>query len=757
MSLVVFPVNNKKRPIVSGWQTYSGKVNTPMYGIAVPKGVYIIDLDLYKGVTTCQVEKLLGCELDWDGALIQKTLNGGQHYAFRCDVENLIQDSDIFDLVGFDSRAAGRGYIATGKGYEDMTLLGIEVELSNPEFLPELPQSAIVKLSSQAELADDYYFDDGVFDDSLMVAISEQPLDLATEEVEMYLDLLSDDYFTDDGKWHKVGMAIAHQYSDSEEGYKIFDEFSKRSLLNYDEIQNRTRYKSFRNRPKNPITFAYVIKAAGGKAAISQKLVKSISEKVVEAKTTGELKEHMSEIANSKLDSLAADVLLKSVQKQYEVITKNKVSLPAVRKEIRKLRKEKKSGDFVDDYIYVTAHAIYLERESKAKMVGQAFNVKHNRETPADTNGDPQTACRYADNNIEIVHDTMYHPQALIANGDPIFERSGQTYFNTYTPPRIKRVPAGTTNAVDVICQHIAHLLPNPTEQDIVINYLAHNVQRPGVKIPWGILLQGIPGDGKSAFAVMMAYLLGDENTRTLDPRELLTSFTGWAVGQVMTFVEEVLIGGKSKYDTMNAFKPYVSNETVPVTRKGEDPTTAINTTNYFLFSNYQDAIPIDDGDRRYAILFSQWQNPERLAAFQMENPTYYEDLYNTIRNNPGELLDWLMTHDIPQEFLSMQRAPVTDARRRAIQLSKSTGHEQVEDALEEFADQVFGTLGELNITLLQELANNDAVMDLNSNYNDFPKDRTITKILIDMGYQASGRRGVPELGGRKCRFYKKI
>ena len=757
MSIIVFPVDDKKRPIVKGWQNYTGEVTTPMRGIKVPNGVYIIDIDLYKGVVTDDVDKVLGCEPDWNTSLLQTTLNGGKHYAFRCDNPNMLQGSDVLGIVGFDTRVAGKGYIATGDGYTDETLFGIEDALANKDFLPELPQAAIDRLTAGAAIVGELVDDD--FDNSLMLAVSSQPLDVTNDEVEQYLAMLSDEHVDDQDMWLRVGFAVHHQTGGSVEGYRLFDDFSKRSKEKYNESANRYRWKSFgENRPSNPITFASVIKAAGGRTASSQVAIKTLGEKVTQSETANELKGVMADIANANLDSLAVDVLLRAVQDKYSLIGGAKVSLPAVRKEVKSLRVDSRDGSFVDDYVYVTASAEYLERSCKAKMGQQAFNVKHNRITPVDQFGDPQPASKYADRCIEIVHDTMYHPQSLLASdGDPIFHRSGMRYFNTYTPTSVKRVPVGTTNTVDLVRAHIAHLLPNPDEQDIIINFLAHNAQRPGVKIPWGILLQGIPGDGKSVFSVMMAYILDDSNVRILDPRELGNGFTGWAVGQCMTFIEEVKISNASKYDTMNSMKPYMSNETVPVTRKGYDPITAINTTNYFMLTNYQDSIPIDNSDRRYAVFFSQWQNPDRLAEFQKANPDYYETLYSAIRNNPGELLDWLITHKIPDSFLAMQRAPLTASRSRMLELSKSVGHEQVEDALEEFGDRVIDKYGELNLTMLQDLvAATDTFDVVNGRYKDFPIKSHLGRILVEMGFQQNGRRKVGDSDRRRYTFYKK-
>ena len=171
MSLIRFPVNSEKRPTVKGWQSYTGAVNSPMWGIKVPDGVVIIDADLYKGVSTDDIDGVLLCQPDWNAALLQTTLKGGKHFAFRCDNPNIMQGSDVLGLIGFDTRVAGKGYIATGDGYKDETLFGIEDALQNKDFLPDLPHEAIESLTPGAAI-EGHLVDDFEIDNSLLIAVN---------------------------------------------------------------------------------------------------------------------------------------------------------------------------------------------------------------------------------------------------------------------------------------------------------------------------------------------------------------------------------------------------------------------------------------------------------------------------------------------------------------------------------------------------------------------------------------------------------
>ena len=62
-ALIKFPLRANKSPGVDNgvsWKTYTGAVTTSIYGIAVPDGVFIIDIDLYKGIALAEGNALLG-------------------------------------------------------------------------------------------------------------------------------------------------------------------------------------------------------------------------------------------------------------------------------------------------------------------------------------------------------------------------------------------------------------------------------------------------------------------------------------------------------------------------------------------------------------------------------------------------------------------------------------------------------------------------------------------------------------------------
>ena len=709
--ITTFPLTAKRSPACEGdWRDYQGEVKTALYGVAVPDGVIVLDVDTYKGVTVGDVEHVLGCLLDWEGAELQRTLHGGGHYAFRVGAGlNLKNGKDVLGCKGFDTRSAGKGYIATGEGYEGLGLVSVVEALGDPEWFPWLPSEAVARLDAGAVEEDDF----------LNMVVS-QPLDIDQGEVELYMSKLTAQNADED--WLTVMFGLWHQCEGEAWGWELFDTFSRLCPEKYNERQNRNRWDSCgKSSGSNRITFASVINLVGGRSVVELDKFELLKGRVVGCSGQEELREVVREVAAFKMDTINTAVMIKALMKQFKVVLGETFTEAQIRK-VLKTAKGNGGGDYYEDYIFLTSSGEYMQRETKMTMGPRAFDVRHGRDTPCDGEGNPQSATYFVNDKIECVHDGMYAPVF-----DDVFTYAGVDYFNTYKPTDLKRVENGKTDIVDRILGHIAHLLPKEEEQQLIINYLAHNVQFPGKKLQWSVVLQGVQGDGKSFLAEMMKHVLGASNCRTVTVESLDEKFTPWAEGSCMVFIEELKLDNYKKYETLNKLKPYIANPTVSVRRMQKDVYEAINTTNYFALTNFKDALPIDDNDRRYCVLFSQWQSSEKLMAWLAHNPDYYSNLYDDMRENAGEILDYLLCHKIPDSFLSLNRAPNTDAKKQMISIAKSDDWLLVEDALEEFK---CWDINEhvVNITKLNELVSNS----FESDYSQFPKTNRLKNTLLD-------------------------
>ena len=250
-----FPCSANKVPAVGkgvDWKVvanlYPDQMQWPsgVVGVPVPPGVTVIDLDTYKGVTRERVERALGCALPWDAALIQHTQSGGEHYAFAADWDAR-QDSDLFkdDIgKGFDTRCGGRGYIATGAGYQ-WAGNGLLALAYPGVMLPRLPDAARPALERvQREVT------------STELPQGDRDLDLIREA----LRHINADCSR--SEWVSTGMALKHHFHDKQDiGFALFREWSEYAADRLDYETLEPQWESFKvsNTDGASVTIATVI------------------------------------------------------------------------------------------------------------------------------------------------------------------------------------------------------------------------------------------------------------------------------------------------------------------------------------------------------------------------------------------------------------------------------------------------------------------------------------------------------------------
>jgi len=229
--------------------------------------------------------------------------------------------------------------------------------------------------------------------------------------------------------------------------------------------------------------------------------------------------------------------------------------------------------------------------------------------------------------------------------------------------------------------------------------------------------------------------LLGS-NAKSLDPSALGERFTGWAHGAVVNIVEEIRIKGDDKWRIMDRLKPFITNSMIQIEEKGRDHRTVPNFTNYLLLTNYKDALPITNDDRRFCVMYGRIQNESELFDYfggREATGDYFENLFSTSETHAGALKTFLMSYPISADFKASGRAPDTNSRRLMIQASVSPEQCTVEDLINKHeCGVVNGRI--LDVTWLAKLCEPDGDM--------LPPTRTLGHILSDMGYsQIDGRR----------------
>lgn len=269
---------------------------------------------------------------------------------------------------------------------------------------------------------------------------------------------------------------------------------------------------------------------------------------------------------------------------------------------------------------------------------------------------------------LEFVDAKAFHP-----GKDRVFRNQrGATFLNLYSPLDLK----AKEGRILPLLRHFKYLFPNAYEREIVLSWIALQVQQPGTKITWMPVIKGHKGVGKSLISnVLLSAILGEHNIRSLGNTEQITGrFNGWQTGKQIVVVHELrasTILSKRQELTEN-IKSFLSENIVTVERKGLDQEEYANLTNMMAFTNHEDCLYITPDERRFCML--------RVEA-EKKHPEYYKHLVDFIRNNARSILYYFSERDIT---IDPNDLPVTAYTRELIQSSFNPEEEAMLDIMKE-------------------------------------------------------------------------
>ena len=302
----------------------------------------------------------------------------------------------------------------------------------------------------------------------------------------------------------------------------------------------------------------------------------------------------------------------------------------------------------------------------------------------------------------------------------------GRKGVNTYKPIILKRAQGDVTPYT----RHVELLIPNELDRQNFHHYLAHNVQRPGFKIPWAFVIQSTPGVGKGVFKKVMMHCMGVSYCHFPNAKELGESgakFNAWMRRKLFILADEIKVDDRR--DMIEVLKPMISEIIIEVQQKGVDQVLEDNYSNWLFFTNYKDAVPTDQNDRRFAIIYTAMQTVMDLINAGM-NKEYFQNLFKWLDNGGVEIVaDYYMNYPIDPNGIDM-RAPDTSSTAESIRISRTPIeniiHGAIEDNLQGFRG---GWVSSISVQNAIKAAGRKPVQP-----------QTIKTILENMGYHEIGK-----------------
>ena len=596
-------------------------------------------------------------------------------------------------------------------------------------------------------------------DSSLDILMNYEPnAGLSTKECLKVLETLDpDDY----DLWIKVGMALHHEFNGEGQGFDLWNAWSSAGGTYQGASDLRFRWKGFGHKGRAPLTMRSVVAEAKEVKKEEIRAEKRDLQADMQKLTWSCTDAHqlIDEIA-PKLGAIAKDDIVlgveaeKLIKDHFRKLSGALMSAKDVRKAIAKGKDKslsvKANGDeprgpeWVRGWVYVSESNQFFSMTTGVSLDVQGFRGLFDAEME-DEGGN---AAMWVLNNdmVPKADRRMYVPGA-----GPLFKMDGVRYANTYSTKGAADLDGELCEegSSEVFEQHIKLMIGGgewTREAHLFTNFLRYVLEYPGKRMTWAVLLQGAYGDGKSEpITRLMGRLLGRKNVRIIQAQTIESDkFNGWAEGHLFGIIEEIKLHGHNRYDILNKLKPIITNDVIEIRRMRTDSYSAPNTGNYYITTNYKDALPIVAGDRRYMILFSQFPEEYR------NNIGYFNKLFKAIGSDTGvrAIGKWLLSVEYHKDFKPQSHAPYTEAKGQATELSQDTVLDDIERLLEESDSPLFCE-DYIVYGPFKDILCHMGLLNTKGNISD----RVLGKHIFDLGFEYAGRKRV---GGHRERIWAK-
>ena len=168
-----------------------------------------------------------------------------------------------------------------------------------------------------------------------------------------------------------------------------------------------------------------------------------------------------------------------------------------------------------------------------------------------------------------------------------------------------------TSEAVALVRQLLLFLCDDRQDvADQFMNWVGRLLHRPAERAKWGVLLiSDLKGAGKSLLGNLIGELYGHEASISLGGLDALVgNYPGDVLtGKAFVCVHEATDRGDSgKFGSIERIKSMVTEPTLSLNRKGLSQVSVDNYCRLLLLSNHEDAIPMDDNERRFMVINCQ-------------------------------------------------------------------------------------------------------------------------------------------------------
>jgi hypothetical protein len=551
-------------------------------------------------------------------------------------------------------------------------------------------------------------------------------------------------------EWRDIGMILHHQFRGSEEGLIIFDEWSQ-GAREYKGIDDVIHYwNSFGKRGEGPeLTFKTLIKEKKKELALQKKDV-AVGNAVRGKRIIEDCVDYMllvQDVAPKVFRLADKNVILENdfctaIRLRYgELRPGFALTKPDAMKAMKVKHGKKKQRDhelgldnpdtpeWARGWVWVSGNEVFFNVHTRVDLTTRGFRGYYDAFMVGVSEDERDSATYLRDNNLipKVMH-SMYAPQF-----GTLFNHEGVSFVNTYSTQGRCEIPDEIQSlaAVAAFKKHFELTCGGwNREAQIMCNWFADCIRGDFVKVRWALLLIGVEGSGKGCLQEFVGRVLGASNVRSVACSTIMASAkdgkSGWAEGHRFAMIDELKLHGHNRYDAINFLKSYITNDVVSCRQMYKEARDVLNTVNYFLTSNYSNAAPLTEGDRRYFVIES------KIAIADLDSD-YFVELFGAIRNHTGDLAAWLLSVPRHPEYNPDGIAPMTKAKEDVIRLNVDDFDTQIAEIIEDDNDYQYDNKVVLFTPLLDRVT--VTVKRIGPDYQYLLK-----QALTALGYKPVGR-----------------
>lgn len=474
-------------------------------------------------------------------------------------------------------------------------------------------------------------------------------------------DALKDEDPSDYDNWIEIGATLHHETQASEDGLRIYDEWSRGSAKYEGYEACAAKWRSFRLDAKNPKTFGGLLRkrtAAVTDFPVSEPVAAPVPRSSAPAAVAHDL-------IGEPVEGPPADADWETVKQILEP------RLVFVRSQDQYFDMASHGDGYLSDrgvrHIFCPHMPTITEVDEKGK--------------PKSSKPDPVIFLQNS-RSKQIADAVGLHP-----GGKRVYEEDRRVFVNRYYPQKIE--PLAPTKWEEEVFLGLWNRLGDPIFSKWLMKFYAHAVQKPGVKMTSAPLIYSAEqGTGKNTFCkVVPSLLFGSRWVRTMSGTVLQSAFND-TVGDTWWLYLDELKAGTNKLErtvTTNRLKSWITDDQIEVHPKGLKPFDIRNRLQITATSNFDDALQLDNNDRRWAVC----ELPQPMSEQEST------DIYHFLKSAraPGVLRHLFLSTSLVG-FSPTARAPQTLAKvcmiRAGIGVWESTLIERMVRALPPFNRDIF-------------------------------------------------------------------